>query len=80
MNLLGYMAENVIVGDCDVVDPSELAELADAGWLVVDVRTGAEHLAGAIPGCQAEFIEGAGHMWVFEHTTDVLDALFPSNA
>jgi NADPH-dependent 2,4-dienoyl-CoA reductase/sulfur reductase-like enzyme/rhodanese-related sulfurtransferase len=50
VNMLGYMAENVIVGDCDVVDPLDLASLADAGWLVVDVRTSAEHDAGSIPG------------------------------
>ena len=50
VNLLGYMAENVLAGDCDVVDPLELASLAEAGWLVVDVRTPSEHDAGAIPG------------------------------
>ena len=31
VNLLGYMAENVLSGDCDVVDPHELDELVDAG-------------------------------------------------
>ncbi len=52
VNQLGYMAENVISGDCDVVDPLELAELADGGWTVVDVRSAAEHRAGAIPGSE----------------------------
>lgn len=50
VNMLGYMAENVLTGDCDVVAPAELAGLAADGWLVVDVRTAAEHDAGAIPG------------------------------
>ena len=31
VNLLGYMAENVLSGDCDVVDPNELDALVDAG-------------------------------------------------
>jgi pimeloyl-ACP methyl ester carboxylesterase len=33
--------------------------------------------ARVIPDCQAEFIPGAGHLWVFEHAGVVLDALFP---
>ena len=50
VNMLGYMAENVLSGDCDVVDPLDLAGLAGDGWVVVDVRTPGEHRAGAIPG------------------------------
>jgi rhodanese-related sulfurtransferase len=50
VNMLGYMAENVISGDCDVVDPLALATLEAEGWLVVDVRSAVEHDAGAIPG------------------------------
>ena len=50
VNLLGYMAENVLSGDCDVVAPDELEELVGQGWQVVDVRTDTEHAAGAIPG------------------------------
>jgi NADPH-dependent 2,4-dienoyl-CoA reductase/sulfur reductase-like enzyme/rhodanese-related sulfurtransferase len=50
VNLLGYMAENVLSGDCDVVAPDELDELVDQGWQVIDVRTDKEHAAGAIPG------------------------------
>lgn len=33
--------------------------------------------AGQIPGCDARFIEGAGHLWVVQHAADVLDALLP---
>ena len=50
VNMLGYMAENVLSGDCDIVAPDELDGLIDAGWTLVDVRTEAEHAAGAIPG------------------------------
>ncbi len=50
VNMLGYMAENVLSGDCDVVAAGELAGLAAAGWAVIDVRTAGEHAAGAIPG------------------------------
>jgi NADPH-dependent 2,4-dienoyl-CoA reductase/sulfur reductase-like enzyme/rhodanese-related sulfurtransferase len=50
VNLLGYMAENVLSGDCDVVTPDELAGLVEEDWRVVDVRTSEEHQRGAIPG------------------------------
>jgi NADPH-dependent 2,4-dienoyl-CoA reductase/sulfur reductase-like enzyme len=48
VNLLGYMAENVLSGDCDVVSSSELAGLCADGWELIDVRSCAEHDAGAI--------------------------------
>jgi len=50
VNLLGYMAENVLSGDCDIVDPLELDGLLASGWRLVDVRTAEEHAKGAIPG------------------------------
>jgi NADPH-dependent 2,4-dienoyl-CoA reductase/sulfur reductase-like enzyme/rhodanese-related sulfurtransferase len=50
VNLLGYMAENVLSGDCDVVDPQELDGLITKGWAVIDVRTAEEHATGAIEG------------------------------
>lgn len=50
VNLLGYMAENVLSGDCDVVSATEVAGLVDAGWLLLDVRTAEEHVHGAIAG------------------------------
>jgi rhodanese-related sulfurtransferase len=50
VNILGYMADNVLAGDCDVVDPHELDFLVEQGWTLVDVRTQSEHDAGAIPG------------------------------
>jgi len=50
VNQLGYMAENVMSGDCDVVAPSELGDLTGRGWVLVDVRTAPEHARGAIAG------------------------------
>jgi len=50
VNLLGYMAENILSGDCDVVDARDLAELAKQGWALIDVRGEEEHAAGAIAG------------------------------
>jgi len=50
VNMLGYMAENVLSGDCDIVDARDLDDLVREGWTVVDVRTAEEHSAGAIPG------------------------------
>ena len=50
VNLLGYMAENVLSGDCDVVDPHEIDSLVEQGWMLLDVRTREEHAAGAITG------------------------------
>ena len=50
VNLLGYMAENILSGDCDVVAADELAGLIDAGWSLVDVRTAEENERGAIEG------------------------------
>jgi rhodanese-related sulfurtransferase len=50
VNLLGYMAENVLSGDCDIVNPQELGQLVEKGWPVIDVRTAEEHAVGAIKG------------------------------
>ena len=50
VNMLGYMAENLMSGECDVVEPDEVARLVVDGWTLLDVRTAAEHESGAIPG------------------------------
>lgn len=49
VNMLGYMAENVLSGECDVVDPIDVADLVKEGWTLIDVRTASEHAAGHIP-------------------------------
>ena len=53
VNMLGYMAENLMSGECDSVEPEELAGLVEAGWMVIDVRTADEHAAEAIPGSRS---------------------------
>jgi rhodanese-related sulfurtransferase len=50
VNMLGYMAENVCSGACDVVETDELRSLVAKGWKLIDVRSAAEHARGAIPG------------------------------
>jgi pimeloyl-ACP methyl ester carboxylesterase len=35
----------------------------------------ARYMAEKIPGCEAEFIEGAGHFWIFEHLAELLKKL-----
>ncbi len=49
VNMLGYMAENILSGQCDVVEPDEIDGLVGSGWTLLDVRTAAEHNAGSIP-------------------------------
>ena len=50
VNMLGYMAENVLSGECDVIQPAELADVVASGWTLLDVRTPAECARGTIPG------------------------------
>jgi rhodanese-related sulfurtransferase len=50
VNMLGYMSENVMSGDCDVVQPDEIEGLVAQGWTLLDVRSAGEHAAGSIPG------------------------------
>jgi rhodanese-related sulfurtransferase len=50
VNMLGYMAENVLLGECDVIDAGEVGAAMDQGWTLLDVRTEEEHDRGAIPG------------------------------
>jgi NADPH-dependent 2,4-dienoyl-CoA reductase/sulfur reductase-like enzyme/rhodanese-related sulfurtransferase len=49
VNMLGYMAENVLSGLCDPVQWSELGEYRARGYVVVDVRTAKEFADGHIP-------------------------------
>jgi NADPH-dependent 2,4-dienoyl-CoA reductase/sulfur reductase-like enzyme/rhodanese-related sulfurtransferase len=50
VNMLGYMAENVRSGACDLVEPDEVEAVLDSGYRLLDVRTATEFAAGSIPG------------------------------
>ncbi len=50
VNMLGYMAENIRSGECDVVEPDEIDDLVASGWSVLDVRSPPEYARGSIPG------------------------------
>ena len=46
VNMVGYVAENLLSGDCDPVEPDDLAELVASGWTLIDVRTWASATRG----------------------------------
>lgn len=50
VNMLGYVAENVVTGRMDVFTPEELIDRDTSQSLLVDVRSSIEHQNGHIPG------------------------------
>lgn len=50
VNMLGYLAENVLTGLTPTVQWSDLHDRVAGGATLIDVRTPAEHAAGCIPG------------------------------
>ncbi len=50
INMLGYIADNMINGESKTVQWYEIAEMQNAGIKVIDVRTEKEFAAGHIPG------------------------------
>ena len=50
VNMLGYVAENVVTGRMDVFTPEELSDRESSRSLLVDVRSVIEHQNGHIPG------------------------------
>ncbi len=50
VNMLGYIAENVLTGLVRTVQWSEVEAMQEAGAQVVDVRTAQEFAGGSIPG------------------------------
>ncbi|MBD7968710.1 CoA-disulfide reductase [Paenibacillus gallinarum] len=50
VNMLGYVAENVVAGRMNVFTPDELGEMDSSQSLLVDVRSAIEHQNGHIPG------------------------------
>ncbi|WIV19572.1 CoA-disulfide reductase [Paenibacillus polygoni] len=50
VNMLGYVAENVVTGRMNVFTPEELSDRNSSESLLVDVRSSIEHQNGHIPG------------------------------
>jgi NADPH-dependent 2,4-dienoyl-CoA reductase/sulfur reductase-like enzyme/rhodanese-related sulfurtransferase len=50
INMLGYIAENMMSGLLETAQWSQIDEFEDRGFLLVDVRTSSEFAAGSIPG------------------------------
>ena len=61
VNMLGYMAENILSGECDVVEPDEVAGLVAEGWSLLDVRSPAEFDTGSIPGATSAPLDDLRH-------------------
>ena len=50
VNMLGYMAENIVSGLCTPIQWSDLTDYQSRGYQVIDVRTEKEFVGGHIPG------------------------------
>ncbi|WP_214799371.1 CoA-disulfide reductase [Exiguobacterium sp. s50] len=50
VNMIGYVASNVVLGDNEVVHWNEIDELVQNGATLLDVRDESEHELGKIPG------------------------------
>lgn len=50
VNMLGYMAENLVSGDCETVEAADVAGLLDDGWTLLDVRSEDENRRGTVDG------------------------------
>ena len=53
INMLGYIAENMMSGLLETAQWSQIDEFEDQGFQLVDVRTSSEYAAGAIPGAMS---------------------------
>ena len=53
VNMLGYMAENVISGLIETAQGSQIEEFRSKGYELIDVRTEAEFDRGTIPGAKS---------------------------
>ena len=53
INMLGYIAENMMSGLLETAQWSQIDKFVDRGYQLVDVRTASEYAAGAIPGAMS---------------------------
>jgi NADPH-dependent 2,4-dienoyl-CoA reductase/sulfur reductase-like enzyme/rhodanese-related sulfurtransferase len=50
VNMLGYMAGNILSGQCQPIQYSDVADRLAQGFSIIDVRTADEFASGCIPG------------------------------
>ncbi|MCL5047396.1 MAG: FAD-dependent oxidoreductase [Firmicutes bacterium] len=50
VNMLGYISENILSGECDTIEADELDNLDRTEWTLLDVRTKSEFRHGYIEG------------------------------
>ena len=53
INMLGYIAENMMSGLLETAQWSQIDDYVDRGFQLVDVRTSSEYAAGSIPGAMS---------------------------
>ncbi|CAN1645365.1 HcaD Uncharacterized NAD(FAD)-dependent dehydrogenases [Candidatus Nanopelagicaceae bacterium] len=53
INMLGYIAENMMSGLLETAQWSQIDDFEDRGFQLVDVRTSSEYAAGSIPGAMS---------------------------
>ncbi|CAN2218387.1 HcaD Uncharacterized NAD(FAD)-dependent dehydrogenases [Candidatus Nanopelagicaceae bacterium] len=53
INMLGYIAENMMSGLLETAQWSQIDEFEDCGFQLLDVRTSSEYAAGSIPGAMS---------------------------
>lgn len=53
INMLGYIAENMMSGLLETAQWNQIDEFEDRGFQLVDVRTASEYAAGSIPGAMS---------------------------
>lgn len=53
INMLGYIAENMMSGLLETAQWNQINEFEDRGFQLVDVRTASEYAAGSIPGAKS---------------------------
>jgi NADPH-dependent 2,4-dienoyl-CoA reductase/sulfur reductase-like enzyme/rhodanese-related sulfurtransferase len=72
INMLGYIAENMVSGLLETAQWSQIDEFEDRGFQLVDVRTASEYAAGCIPGAMSMPVDEIRHRIAELTNKDVL--------